>query len=148
RKENPPYGKESIKTLQHALEEIQNDSSKTYEEVLDVSRKLKEAYMDEELYWEQKSRNMWHTHWDRNTKFDHALTKQRRIQNKIVGLHDEIGNWVTSETEVEGVAVDYFNDLFTSISPSGFEGFLLEVSEVITHDQNMLLLSMATKEEV
>ena len=29
---------------------------------------------------------------DRNTKFYHALTKQSRIQNKIVGLHNRDGN--------------------------------------------------------
>ena len=47
RKNNPPYGKEKINSLQKALEEIQCDNTKTYEEVLEVSRKLKEAYRDE-----------------------------------------------------------------------------------------------------
>lgn len=83
RKANPPYGKDKIDTLQKVLEEIQNDFSKTNDEVLEVSRKLQEAYRDEEQYWEQKSRTKWHTCGDRNTKFYHALTKQRRIQNRI-----------------------------------------------------------------
>lgn len=52
RKNNPPYGKERIKTLQNALEEIQKDFTKSNEEVLEVSRKLQEAYRDEEQYWE------------------------------------------------------------------------------------------------
>ena len=64
RKNNPPYGKEKIISLQKALEEIQCDNTKTYEEVLDVSRKLKEAYRDEELYWEQKCRTTWHAKGD------------------------------------------------------------------------------------
>ena len=56
RKANPPYGKDKINTLQKALEEIQNDFSKTNDEVLEVFQKLQEAYRDEEQYWKQKSR--------------------------------------------------------------------------------------------
>ena len=123
RKNNPPYGKEKINSLQKALEEIQGDNTKTYEEVLEVSRKLKEAYRDEELFWKQKSRTTWHAKGDRNTKFYHALTKQRWIQNKIVGLHNSDGDWATSEAGIEGVAIDYFKDLFSTTSPSGYEEF-------------------------
>ena len=92
--------------------------------MLEVSRKLKEAYRDEELFWKQKSRTTWHAKGDRNTKFYHALTKHRRIQNKIVGLHNSDGDWVTSEAGIEGVAIDYFKDLFSTTSPSGYEEFL------------------------
>ena len=148
RKNNLPYGKEKINSLQKALEEVQSDNSKTYEEVLDVSRKLKEAYRDEKLYWEQKSRTTWHAKGDINTKFYHALTKQKRIQNKIVGLYNAQGNWVNSDIEVEGVAVDYFNELFATSSPSGFEEFLQEVPKLITDYQNRVLTSWATEEEV
>ena len=60
---------------------------------------------------------MWHSSGDLNTKFYHALTKQRRIRNKIVGLYNEAGNWVTEENGVEKVAVDYFDGLFSSTNP-------------------------------
>ena len=50
RKAHPAHGKEKINTLQRALEEIQNDFTKTNDEVLEVSRKLQEAYRDEEQY--------------------------------------------------------------------------------------------------
>lgn len=43
-------GRKKINTLQKALEEVQNDMTKSHEEVVEVSRKLKEAYRDEELY--------------------------------------------------------------------------------------------------
>ena len=46
RKENPPHGKEKINTLQRALEDVQSDLTKSHEEVIEVSRKLKEAYRD------------------------------------------------------------------------------------------------------
>ena len=51
RKNNPPFGKEKIADLQKALEEVQNDDTRSQEEILEVSRKLQEAYKDEEEYW-------------------------------------------------------------------------------------------------
>ena len=96
----------------------------------------------------QKSRNTWYSCGDLNTKFYHALTKQRQIRNRIVGLHDETGNWITEENGVEKVVVDYFEDLFTTTSPSDFENFLEEIITSITPQMNNGLLRPATEEEV
>ncbi|XP_022564339.1 uncharacterized protein LOC111208947 [Brassica napus] len=148
RKNNPPYGKDKIQGLQKALEEVQSDNNRTQEEILEVSRKLQEAYKDEEEYWHQKSRNTWYSCGDLNTKFYHALTKQRRVRNRIVGLHDETGNWITEENGVEKVAVDYFEDLFTTTSPSDFNSFPEEIIPSITPQMNNGLLRPATEEEV
>ena len=90
----------------------------------------------------------WHTCGDRNTKFYHALIKQRRIQNRIIGLYNEDGNWVNSESEVEGVAVKYFTDLFHTASPAEFDSFLEEVPTSITETQNIKLMARATEDEV
>ena len=76
-KDNPPNGKDKINELQQALEEVQTDNCRSQEDILEVSRKLQDAYMDEEEYWHQKSRNMWYAYGDLNTKFYHALTRQQ-----------------------------------------------------------------------
>ena len=91
---------------------------------------------------------MWYSSGDLNTKFYHALTKQRRVRNRIVGLHDVDGNWITEDTGVEKVAIDYFEDLFSTTSPSEFDSFLTEVSPEITPQMNQHLLRLATEEEV
>ena len=148
RKDNPPYGKEKINELQQALEEVQTDNSRSQEDILEVSRKLQDAYKDEEEYWHQKSRNMWYASGDLNTKFYHALTRQRRVRNRIVGLHDVDGNWITEESGVEKVAINYFEDLFSTTSPSEFDSFLTEVTPAITPQMNKHLLRLATEEEV
>ena len=54
RKNNPPYGKERINELQKALEEVQTDNNRTHEDILEVSRKLQEAYKDEKDFLQQK----------------------------------------------------------------------------------------------
>ena len=58
RKDNQPSRKDKIQELQQALEEAQMDNNRSQEEIIEVSRKLQEAYTDEEEYWHQKSRNM------------------------------------------------------------------------------------------
>ena len=58
RKDNQPYGKEKIQNLQQALEDVQTDNNRSQEDIIEISRKLQEAYKDEEEYWHQKSRNM------------------------------------------------------------------------------------------
>lgn len=148
RKNNPPFGREKIAELQKALEEVQGDDSRTQEDILDVSRKLHDAYRDEEDYWQQKSRNMWHTVGDTNSTFFHALTKQRRSKNIIIGLHNAGGQWITEEKEIEKVAVDYFQDLFLSTVPTDFENFLSEIPVSITEQMNNRLTALATEEEV
>ena len=148
RKNNPPFGKDKIADLQKALEEVQNDDTRSQEEILEVSRKLQETYQDEEEYWHQKSRNMWYSSGDLNTKYYHALTKQRRVRNRIVGLHDAAGNWITDDNGVEKVAVDYFAELFTTTAPSEFDNFLSEITPGITAQMNQWLLRLATEEEV
>lgn len=49
---------------------------------------------------------------------------------------------------VEKVAVNYFDELFHTISPSEFEGFLDEITLCITHQMNQRLIRMATNDEV
>ncbi|CAA7027645.1 unnamed protein product [Microthlaspi erraticum] len=72
RKDNQPYGRQKIAELQRALEEIQDYDNSTQDELIDITNKLKEAYRDEEEYWNKKSRNLWLKDGDLNTKFFQA----------------------------------------------------------------------------
>ena len=148
RKNNPPYRNEKINDLQKALEEVQTDNTRSQEDIVEVSSKLQDAYKDEEDYWHQKSRNIWYSSGDLNKKFYHALTKKRRVHNRIAGLHDAAGNWITEDNGVEKVAVDYFEDLLSTTSPTEFESFLTEVTTGITPQMNQHLLRIATESEV
>ena len=91
---------------------------------------------------------MWYASGDLNTKFYHDLTRRRRVRNRIVGLHDVDGNWITEENGVEKVAINYFEDLFSNTSPSEFDSFLTDVTPAITPQMNQHLLRLATEEKV
>ena len=49
---------------------------------------------------------------------------------------------------VEKVAVDYFEDLFSTTSPTDFKSFLAEVTTGITPQMNQRLLRLVTESEV
>ena len=46
------------------------------------------------------------------------------------------------------MAVDYFDELFTTTSPSEFDSFVTEIALGITPQMNQRLLRIATEEEV
>lgn len=43
-----PYGKKKILDLKRALEEVQNDDNRSQKELIDVTKKIREACLDEE----------------------------------------------------------------------------------------------------
>ena len=54
---------------------------------------------------------------DRNNKFFHALTKQRRARNKIIQLRDANGNVVEDEEGLVAIDTSYFRRIFESSNP-------------------------------
>ncbi|KAG7600109.1 Ribonuclease H domain [Arabidopsis suecica] len=95
-----------------------------------------------------KSREMWYQDGDKNTKFFHAITKQRRAKNKIIGLLNHDGMWVDREVEIESLAVDYFSDIFTTSAPHDFDSVLRDVPVMISEDMNQKLSKEISTEEV
>ena len=66
----------------------------------------------EEIFWQQKSRNCWLKDGDKNTKFFHLSTIIRRRRNKIEGFKRDDGSWMEDIGELKAEAVRYFRNLF------------------------------------
>jgi len=105
-------------------------------------------YRDEEIFWKLKSREIWFQLGDMNTKIFHASTKQRRARNKILGLLNQDGLWVDNEVEIEHLAENYFETLFTTSDPQVFDSALREVPVLITEEMNKSLTKVISPEEV
>lgn len=93
---------------------------------------LTDAIRREEMYWKIKSINQWLQEGDKNTKFIHAKTVQRRHGNKIRGLEDEHGVWCEEKGEIEGIALRYFERLFTYNQEINLEEIMVYVDCKIT----------------
>lgn len=78
------------------------------EEVRRKEGELKRMLKEEEVYWKQKSRIQWIQEGDKNTKFFHAHIVKRRGWNKILGLENAQGVWCPEPSQVDAIAVSYF----------------------------------------
>ncbi|CAL8164027.1 unnamed protein product [Prunus armeniaca] len=67
----------------------------------------------EAMIWKQKSRLQWLREGDRNTKFFHLTAIIRRRRNKIERLKNNEGVWVEEAQYIKGLAMAYFEQLFS-----------------------------------
>ncbi|XP_024010421.1 uncharacterized protein LOC112085439 [Eutrema salsugineum] len=146
KKSLPTNSEKMIEELKNQLDVAQDDENTTTEEIEEIRRKLCTTLR--EIYWQQKSRERWHKEGDKNTKFFHALTKQRRSRNRIISLKDNDGNLVENAKGIEWVASKYFQDLFTSSQPTDPENALQYITEKVTNTSNQLLLMDPSESEI
>ena len=122
------------KELQKRLDRL-NEAKNTEEnkaEFLDVSKQMDNLLQKQEIYWAQRSRISWMKNGDRNTKFFHSKTTQRRKKNHINGIKNSQGQWVEELEEVVEVASDYFDNLFSAGVANQMEECLNTVSNEVT----------------
>lgn len=98
--------------------------------------------------WNQRSRALWIKCGDRNTKFFHATARQRRKKNKIDELQDEDGVWKEDQSEVEGIILEYFTNIFKTHHPTNVEVCLDAVEARVTQEMNEVLIRDFKEEEV
>lgn len=113
-----------------------------------LKRRLHEAYRNEKVYWSQKSRIMWLKEGDNNTKYFHAYVAQRRKSNSIERLLNENGAVCESEEDLEEEIQHYYNNLFTSSSPHGWQEMLQGMPRSITSALNQLLTKPVEDTEI
>uniref|UniRef100_A0A2N9HCL8 Reverse transcriptase domain-containing protein n=1 Tax=Fagus sylvatica TaxID=28930 RepID=A0A2N9HCL8_FAGSY len=102
----------------------------------------------DELHWRQRSREIWLKAGDRNTKYFHQKAKQRRGKNIIRGMLDSNGQWCEDEQGMGAIAVQYFNDIFSSSAGLEVEDTVRVLDRVITSDMNCQLLAPFTAVEI
>ena len=90
----------------------------------------------------------WIKHGDKNKSFFHSKASQRRQRNFIKGLLDPQGNWCEDIEEVAGVAVDYFNNMFSIGSCNRIEECLEVVQQKVTTEMQQTLSKDFNADEV
>ncbi|KAF7824023.1 reverse transcriptase [Senna tora] len=77
-----------------------------------LRNELEDLLDKEELLWAQKSHQMCLVQGDRNTKYFLTLVKKRRVNNRILRIKLDSGEWSQSYSEMESAVVDYFSNVF------------------------------------
>ena len=137
-----------IKELQDQIDRTHEDDLAPPQALRELNWKLCEAYREEDFFWFQKSRQDWMALGDKNTKYFHASTKQRRARNRIIGILDQNQVWIDNEEGIEKVAVSYFDNLFSSSTSRDPSEVLRDVPVTVTPRMNDFLTKEVTEEEV
>ncbi|XP_059064883.1 uncharacterized protein LOC131856940 [Cryptomeria japonica] len=116
-----------------------------------LKAKVAEILLREEMFWQDKSRELWIEAGDSNSKFVHASFKAKRNKNRINQLIDDSGRMVGKAKESEDIVVKYFEKILGSTMGAKDEivGYLLDIiDKQILEEDNASLLSPITKDEV
>ncbi|XP_071921800.1 uncharacterized protein [Coffea arabica] len=125
---------------QYASEECQVELSKAQAE-------LRHALSIEEQFWSQKARVKWLKHGDRNSRYFHAVVRQRRAQGMIHRIKKSNGVWVDKNDDIATEAITYFSDLFTCSLESSSDLRHL-IPSIISEEDNEKLEEVPSIEEV
>ncbi|XP_057864000.2 uncharacterized protein LOC131072017 [Cryptomeria japonica] len=124
-------------------EEFQSENS--------LKAELAEILLREEMFWRDKSRELWIDAGDSNSKFFHASLKAKRNKNRINQLMDVSGKMVGKAEEIENIAVKYFEEILGSSVGARDETveYLFDIiDKQILEEDNASLLSSITKDEI
>ena len=122
-----------VEELKEKVEDLYSNDDATSEEIRDALKELSTSLKVEEMFWRQKSRVLWFREGDRNSKYFHALVKQRRARNRITQLLDENGHVVEDEEELVAIATSYFRQIFESSNPE-------DIADLYQRSQRRLLV--------
>ncbi|XP_031101984.1 uncharacterized protein LOC116005889 [Ipomoea triloba] len=106
---------------------------------------LRVLFSQEELYWRQRSKQLWLKDGDQNTKFFHRFASYRRKSNLLSRLRTYTGEWVEGGAMSEEV-MRYYTDIFQT-SPTECN-FFNEIPTRITQDMNVRLLRPIKPDEI
>ncbi|XP_059658547.1 uncharacterized protein LOC132304855 [Cornus florida] len=98
------------------------------------------------MFWKQKSKVQWLKEGDKNSKFFHAKTQQRRKRNPISGLENSKGVWCEDDHQVCHIILTYFQDLYKPEQDYDFNNFLQATTSLILEVDN--LMRLGTEEEL
>ena len=127
RRQNNVNSAKLVEELKEKVEGLYSNDDATSEEIAEALKELSSALKAEKMFWRQKSRVLWLREGDKNSKYFHALVKQRRARNRITQLLDENGNVVEDEEGLVAIATSYFRQIFESSNPEDIADALSEI---------------------
>ena len=74
-----------------------------------------------------------------NSRYFHSQATQRFRRNRILGIQNSVGTWVTHPDDVDEAFTSFYQDLFASSNPSNEISALDQMERVVTDEMNAIL---------
>jgi hypothetical protein len=103
---------------------------------------------EEDVFWQQRARENWLRHGDKNTKYFQACMNQKKKANIIGAVTDVTRQKRESQEEIGEAFARYFQDLFNIDGPRNMENALEGLKVRVTPAMNEALLQEFTIEKV
>ncbi|CAN1216025.1 Transposon TX1 uncharacterized 149 kDa protein [Linum perenne] len=100
---------------------------------------LTRLWKAEEEYWASRAGVQWARSGDRNTRFFHLSTIQRRGRNSITRLRNEQGTWIEEEREIWQHATNFYHSLFQAGKDVCDYSIMSDLPTVVNKEMNHML---------
>ena len=127
---------------------IQDSDGTNGAEINILRKEINDLLDSEETLWHQRSKIHWYREGDRNTKFFYARASDRRKKNTILGLWNNEGIWCDDKDSIAATVVSYFQNIYTTTSPSNINEVTSVIPTRVTEEMNANLSRIFTKDEV
>ncbi|KAK1354013.1 hypothetical protein POM88_047269 [Heracleum sosnowskyi] len=85
----------------------------------DVRQEYLKLLERQEIYWQQRAKQMWLKEGDQNSQFFHRVATGRKKNNSIKGLMNKHDEWKENREDIQQIIVDYFTELFSKSREAG-----------------------------
>ncbi|XP_042942921.1 uncharacterized protein LOC122277107 [Carya illinoinensis] len=131
-RKNKRGGERELGVLIARLKQLQQfECKQNVAKIRKVQEEISLLLEKKDLRWRQRAKFNWYKHGDKNTKYFHACTNQRRKRHTIKQVINEQNRMVSGSGEIERASGYYFEELFRSTEPSreDLEGCLVAWSQ-------------------
>jgi hypothetical protein len=129
------------------LQQTQNMHNSS-QQIQQKEKELDDLLEKEEMWWSQRSRALWLTHGDKNTKYFHQKASHRRNRNKIESIKDSLDHTHTDQDGIENTFINHFRVLFTSQNTSNVDSIVQVVKNRIDSEMFDSLNRDFTEDEI
>ena len=109
----------------------------------EIKSKILERAKQEEILWRQKSRIRWLKSGEKNKKFFHKATIQRRMHNNIMFINNQQGERIEEHEDMEKEFTGYFKEILTEPienRDAAIRAITQHIPSIISEDHNNKLL--------
>lgn len=138
---------ESIK-LKRTLNHLLNQEGADVKSIKGVQVRIKELWKQEDLFWCQRSRVKRLEGGDKNTRFFHASTIQRRGRNRIQRIQDKDGVSVEGQQQLFNLILTHFREVYSSDRPVLDPKCLDCIPRLVTTQMNDCLTRRVSSDEI